>query len=131
MTRQAAAMLAATALLGTAAGAQEAAHGGLVCRPAGYDVVVVNEGPEPLMPGTVVAWEVPFARASGTVALTSILVPGGQVVLTAVLGSTYLAGPRPCTAEARPAAGRLAHPGAIVAGQAHPHDMEDPITTRG
>jgi hypothetical protein len=97
-------VLAVTGLSGLAA-AQAPASGGLICRPAGYDVVVLNEGTAPVLPGTVIAWEVPFARASGTVTLTSALAPGGQVVLTAVLGSTYLAGPRPCTAEALPASG--------------------------
>jgi hypothetical protein len=125
-----AALLAAAGLAGPAL-AQEAAAGALVCRPAGYDVVVVNEGPDPLPPGTVVAWEVPFARASGTAALTAPLLPGGQVVLTAVLGSTYLAGPRPCTAEALPTSGERVRPGVTVNANSQPLRTENWITTRG
>lgn len=130
MTPRAALLAAAAALSGTVTGAQEAAPGGLVCRPAGYDVVVVNEGPDPLPPGTVVAWEVPFARASGTAALTVSLAPGGQVVLTAVLGSTYLAGPRPCTAEALPAAGRLGPTGPADETNSQPQVTETFILAR-
>jgi hypothetical protein len=125
-----AALLAAAGLAG-AASAQEAASATLVCRPAGYDVVVVNQGPDPLPPGTVVAWEVPFARASGTAALTAPLPPGGQVVLTAVLGSTYLAGPRPCTAEALPASGERAPRGSTMNANSQPLRTEIWNTTRG
>ncbi len=125
-----AALLAAAGFAGSAF-AEEAAPGGLVCRPAGYDVVIVNEGPDPLPPGTVVAWEVPFARASGTAALTAPLPPGGQVVLTAVLGSTYLAGPRPCTAEALPSSGERVRPGGTVNAHAQPPRTETRNTPRG
>jgi hypothetical protein len=102
MNARAASIIIAAALLGASAVAQDQAAipaGTVTCRVAGYDVVLSNEGPDTVPVGTVVSWDVPFARASGTVALAAELDAGGQAVLTAVLGSTYLAGPKPCSSE--------------------------------
>lgn len=71
----------------------------VACLVAGYDVVLRNEGTVAIPVGTVVTWEVPYVRMDGTHVLASPLDAGGQAVLTAVLGSNYLASPKPCNTE--------------------------------
>lgn len=89
-------------------GAEEAAEPGstgrsgdleVICVVSGYDVVLRNHGPIPIPVGTVIEWEVPFARMNGSYVLSSPIDPGGQLFQTAVLGSSYLGPGTPCHAE--------------------------------
>lgn len=68
----------------------------LACNVAGYDVVVRNEGQEPVAAGIALEWSVPFARRSGSHRLDAPLEPGGQVFLSAALGNNYLDSSKPC-----------------------------------
>ncbi len=69
---------------------------GLECITTGYDLVLVNNGTEPLAAGTALYWSVRFVRLEGTHMLTADLPPGGSVHLTGALVSTYLGKPKPC-----------------------------------
>lgn len=93
---------AALAALGVAAPAGAEEHdpqGDIICRVDGYDVVLVNTGAEDLAEGTAISWAVTFARSDGTHALTRPLAPGGVIVLTGALGSSYLTSRVPCEVD--------------------------------
>lgn len=70
---------------------------GLICIVSGYDLVLRNEGADPIPAGTVIAWGVPYARREGQHELAEDIAPGGQLFLTAVMGATYLDPRKPCT----------------------------------
>jgi hypothetical protein len=86
----------------TPAGAQSAAETGAqrtaTCSVAAYDVILKNEGDAPIPAGTVLTWEVRFARLDGTHKLEADLAPGGMVYLTGALVSSYLNPRVPCRA---------------------------------
>lgn len=93
-------LLAAIAAL-PALAQQPAADGAaapVTCQVAGYDVVIVNSGPAPLLAGTAIAWEVRFARMAGVHDLAADLAPGAVHILTGALGSSYLGTRTPCRA---------------------------------
>jgi hypothetical protein len=71
----------------------------LECRVAGYDLVVSNPTEVAIAAPFAVHWTVPFARRQGTATIDAELEPGQAIVLSAVLGSTYLGPNRECTAE--------------------------------
>jgi len=62
-------------------------------------VVLHHCGTGVLLEGTVIGWNVPFARMEGTHTLTRPLDPGGMVALSAVLGSSYVSPSKPCIAS--------------------------------
>ena len=99
-------LLLPLAVLGAgAAQAEEAAiDEGLTCQVSGYDVVLLNGGPEAIGEGTEVVWNVPFARKDGRHVLTRPLEAGGTVFLSGVLGASYLDPKKPCTAALAPEA---------------------------
>ncbi len=69
---------------------------GLACITTGYDLVLVNQGTEPLPAGTPLTWRVAFVRLQGTHVLEHEVLPGDTVHLTGALVSTYLSKPKPC-----------------------------------
>ena len=72
--------------------------GGLVCTVSGYDVIIRNNGTDPIASGASVEWSVPFARRDGNHVLTKDLVPGGRVFLNGALGSNFLSSKSACEA---------------------------------
>ncbi len=70
----------------------------LDCTAAGYDVLLVNPGPEAVESDRTVAWEVRFVRKSGLYRIADALEPGAGVFVSGALGSDYLSTPQPCTA---------------------------------
>lgn len=78
--------------------AQDAADESPVrCKVSGYDVIVYNEGTEPVPLGTVIAWSVPFARMEAEHTLTADLEPGDRVFLSGALGASFLGSSTPCS----------------------------------
>lgn len=76
-----------------------AAAAGITCQCNGYEVVMHHSGTAVLPEGTVIGWNVPFARMQGTHTLTRPFDPGGMVALSAVLGSSYVSPSKPCIAS--------------------------------
>lgn len=75
---------------------QAAVSAGITCQCNGYEVVLHHDGTAVLPEGTVIGWNVPFARMDGTHTLTRPFEPGGMVALSAVLGSSYVSPSKPC-----------------------------------
>jgi xanthine dehydrogenase iron-sulfur cluster and FAD-binding subunit A len=73
-----------------------AAQAGIICQCNGYEVVLRHTGSVTLPKDTVIGWNVPFARMSGTHTLTRAFAPGEMVMLSAVLGSSYVSPAKPC-----------------------------------
>lgn len=90
MTRSVFLILLALALGPVALSAEEQASPDLTCKVDGYDVIMVNSGTIPVPAGSEIDWSVPFARSEGRHVFDRELVPGGVVVLTGALGSSYL-----------------------------------------
>lgn len=84
-----------------------AAPGGVACTVSGYDVIIRNNGTDPIASGASVEWSVPFARKEGSHALTKDLEAGGRVFLAGALGSNFLSSKVECEAtlgaQAQPA----------------------------
>ena len=74
----------------------------LRCVVNGYDVAIINDGPESQPVGTSLAWEVAFARMQGTLVLTRPLDPDNSTFITAALGSSYLNTRTPCIVSIAP-----------------------------
>ncbi len=89
-------MLILTALAAPIAAQQTGPPASVTCQVAGYDVILVNVGTEPLVKGSEIAWVVRFARMESTHQLTEMLEPGRMVFLTGALGSSYLNTNTPC-----------------------------------
>lgn len=75
-----------------------AAPGGVACTVSGYDVIIRNNGTDPIASGASVEWSVPFARKEGSHALTKDLEPGGRIFLAGALGSNFLSSKAECEA---------------------------------
>lgn len=86
------ALLAASSALAQ----EEPADAGVACSVSGYDVIIRNEGTDPIASGASVNWSVPFARMEGSHVLTAVLDPGGRVFLTGALGSNFLSSDAEC-----------------------------------
>ncbi len=71
---------------------------GVACTVSGYDVIIRNNGTDPIASGASVEWSVPFARKEGSHALTKDLEPGGRVFLAGALGSNFLSSKAQCEA---------------------------------
>src|SRR5687767_6883704 len=69
---------------------------GVACTVSGYDVIIRNNGTDPIASGASVAWFVPFARMDGSHTLTKGLEPGGRVFLAGALGSNFLSSKAEC-----------------------------------
>ncbi len=83
-------------------GGEAAAENPIKCTISGYDVVLTNIGAETLPEGTVLDWEVRFARLDGQHILHAPLPPEGMVYMVAALGATYLRDTTPCTGAIAP-----------------------------
>ncbi len=88
----------ATASAGAQTLTEAQAESAATCSVAAYDVILKNEGDAPIPAGTVLTWEVRFARLDGTHRLEADLAPGGMVYLTGALVSSYLNPRVPCRA---------------------------------
>ncbi len=75
---------------------------GITCQPGGYEITLRNSGTASLPEGTVITWDVPFARMNGAHTLTRPFDPGTTVMLSAVLGSNYVTPARPCITSLPP-----------------------------
>lgn len=92
-------VVAGTMIAGLFAGpalAQAPAEPGVVCGVSGYDVIVRNEGTEPVAAGTVINWSVKMSRSEGEHTLAEPLEPAGRVFLSGVLGSSFLGSKTAC-----------------------------------
>lgn len=75
------------------------APGAVTCTVSGYDVILHNNGTDPIASGASVDWSVPFARKDGSHVFTKDLEPEGRVFLTGALGSNFLSSKAECEAS--------------------------------